>query len=407
MKLLLVKEDDLATTRLTADHRMVREPRRPVEKLDEKYHDRFDSDTLFYDAFYDETRGETICIGPSLWNLYDPMRSGTCLLETAGNKSPVPFYIADKIRVGTATVLAKTSPGDTLLFESQEIGTVRIKVGESRNGFFTDLRVMQTMVRYDQLQWIVDWAAFHARVHKVNGILIYNHRSANFTSEQLLEALSAVEGLEAAAVVDWNFKRGPRGVVKGPLRWGPDAKFCQHGGIEHARQNFLRNAEAVLLCDVDELVICGGDRTVFELAHESSYGYVQFDGLYVNGPKSLWDLPCAERRHSQATTRAKSSEYFCCPRKYAVIPKRLSPDLQWTIHDVPGLPAEKFYLPRIQFRHFRHLNENWLAPRGWLEGPCIEDNILARDYQKVGWSNDATASEAATAGLDQIVSRRA
>ncbi|MEU4454305.1 hypothetical protein AB0F44_23445 [Nocardioides sp. NPDC023903] len=64
-----------------------------------------------------------------------------------------------------------------------------------------------------------------------------------------------------------------------------DSDFCQSGGFEHARQNYLSLAAGVIDADVDELVI--PERSIFELADEHSA--VEYGGVWVAGAREEHD----------------------------------------------------------------------------------------------------------------------
>lgn len=341
---------------------------RPSSMRQRDYDQRFDSDTLFYDVFEAE-RGIRL-VGPPLLNLRDAVNSAS-FLTAEGVQQRVEFNELD--RTHSALAPRVSSSAVSLQLESLDL---TVAVGPSYTELFSGRKVLLTKSKNNRLEWIRDWAAFHVQQHGVDAVLLYDNGSTDYNCEDVLRALSGIEGLNLAIVVDWPFKFGPQGGDWEGLRNAPwDSDFCEYGILEHARRRFLNNASAVVSLDVDELVISESDRNLFEVLEASDSGAISYEGLWIETTTDIKDR----------VPRFGDFLYFdsnrgASTKKWSVDPTRTRTAVQWKTHRVEGTEMES--AGEVRHRHFMGINSNWKRDRTNLTsvvpGRHVRDELLSK-----------------------------
>jgi hypothetical protein len=247
-----------------------------------------------------------------------------------------------------------------------------IEVQPNLCGLFRDKRVLFTKSKDNDLNWIRDWAYFHARAHGTNAVLLYDNASRRYASDEVREVLSRVPGLDVAIVVDWPYKFGPQGVEG---HW--DSDFCEYGIMEHARHRFLALAEGVINADIDELVFTEDGSSVYERMRASPAGFVLYPGVWIESVKS--GAASFSRRHADFLYRREAVPEAA--PKWTVAPRRCPLATQWRTHHITGMNADRESSRGISYWHFRGISTNWKEVR-WqdaLPGPeDVFDSRLAR-----------------------------
>ena len=210
-----------------------------------------------------------------------------------------------------------------------------------------------TLSKDNRLEWIAFWAQWYVQRHGADARVVYDNGSTAYSSEELLETLSAVPGLRVAMVVEWPFPYGP---VATPLYDIWDSNYAQHGALEHARWRLLRRAAGFMNADIDELAIDPGGQSVFEAAVRSPTGVVALPGTTVHtAPGSRLDPP----RFTDAYWVGKSREEDAL--KWCAVPPRLPQFAQLTTHEVLGVSPSGSSDHRIW--HFYSITTGWAATR--------------------------------------------
>ncbi|MFJ2759463.1 glycosyltransferase [Nocardioides sp. NPDC087217] len=324
----IVRIDRVAPLVLAADAPVKRTPPRPEHMRQADYLEKFDDTTVFYDVF--EDHGDVVLVGPPLLNLELDVPSGSVVRDFKKVlRARVDLTQADAVRAAGLEVTP---------------------VGHSDLGLFRGRRVLMTMSKDNDPSWIRDWATYYAQVHGTDAVLVYDNGST-YGPEAVREALTGIEGIEIAVVVDWPFKYGPQ--AGSGVYW--DSDFCQSGGFEHARQKYLGLAAGVINADVDELVV--SERSIYELADE--HGAVEYGGVWIAGAREDHDgLVYSNYPFLEADAPA-------CPTKWTVVPSKL-PDTAWFgVHSV--FEAQPTHLDTVSYRHFRAVATSWKYNRGETE----------------------------------------
>lgn len=352
-------------------HRFRLPPRKTsLRKAD--YEDKFDFLTLFCDVFWDKSYNFAHIICPKLWNLWGDLDlrffgipSGR---ECVGRFREGSYYDHIEIR-GLQGAKSLRISGEGIKLD--------IAIQPSMCDYFQGRRVVFAMSQNNELEWITDWAEFYVHEHGADGILIYDHQTTIYSSDEIETALRRKLPEEVrVAVVRWPFPYGVFDVREEEGQKIFDSCYCQCTIFEHARWRFLQESHSVVNADIDELVICDGGRSIFQLTEESSTGYLQFSGH--------WILP---RRREAAVGRQKHSDFVWLERhphnitqmKWAVVPSRCIPEGQWTTHLIfemnPDVRSGKVHL-----KHFMGINTNWTADRIFAKCARGEAHLEAK-YQ--------------------------
>ncbi|MGP6086837.1 hypothetical protein [Antarctobacter jejuensis] len=329
---------DFATLSLTGSG-LTRTPRVRPAKRTEGYLDRFDGDTLWLDAVWHD--GAVILICPRLNNLDRTVTRAQFSLDGVAVRPKVKrYYRHTLIRLPAAQ-------------QPQTVGTrIGDWQGETQvNGPDHTLdgqNVLMTLSKDNHPDWIEDWGRFHIAQHGANAVLFVDNGSDTYGPDQIRPALERA-GFKKIVILQTPLRYGPRGLppfVNAEL-------FLQTGVLNALQFRFLQGARAVLNCDVDELVMTPG-RSVFDLAHDSRFGFVSFPGRWVHPAPEDEGRP-SHARHSHRDDPAKT-----CPPKWCVVPSGPLKGFQWRAHEMERLPfAKRFHADDAWFYHFRNITDGW------------------------------------------------
>ncbi|WP_439574517.1 hypothetical protein [Phreatobacter sp.] len=371
---------------------MRRLPVRPAEHRPPDFDDKFDADTLFYDAFHDSD-GRVVLLGPPFLNLEPAVRAMQVTALPSG--SACRFELRNWNRHGQ--VLVQAPPGTTGLDLSLPIGAVSVAISPGETDVFAGRRVMFTLSRNNRLAWIKDWLRFARDVHGADAALIYDNGSTAYRPEALRDAIAGVDGIAVARVVSWPFRYGPQG-LDATRFW--DSDFCQLGVMEHARRRFLTRAAGAQNADIDEMLLTRTGRSVFEAAASDPFGVARYDGRWVSAPAM------GTRRQRQPTHRDHrftlkkkpvrrygilTADAHACPPKWTVVPARIPDRVQWSVHAFGRWLPGRRKSSDFSYRHFMAITDNWKYQRSGSEGTdpaqtFEPDGDLASHFEAVDWS---------------------
>lgn len=349
---------------------------RPLKERQRDYVEKFDYKTLFYDIF--ESGDRIRFSGPPLRNL-EPIFQIARYTTFGRSRTDVPeFRQAWKTQNSSfASGARKNGPAATrqIAIEAGQLEIVT-DIQTDDNYIFDNKKVLFTLSKNNDLTWIRDWAKFYSSIHGVNAILFYDNGSDAYKSEEILDVLSRIDGIDTAVVVNWPFKYGPGGTTG--TNW--DSDYCQYSAIEHARWRFLQRAAGALNNDIDELVVSNDGRSVFDWLAESKSGAIAYAGRWILNVGNGDGTPLhSDFRYSNPSVPA-------CTKKWCVDPRRMPQDVQWNVHSFgSGFSADS---PEgISHRHFVGINSNWKRNRTTAEvfDPAIHelDKPLSAAFDRV------------------------
>ncbi|WP_417451844.1 hypothetical protein [Kordiimonas sp.] len=385
MGIHLLKGADLSTVRIHQGRGIQRDMPRPPDLRQEGYKDQFDFTTLFYFAARAQD-GHAHLIGPSFLNFRDHMQAGQyTVVTTGGSRTRIPAndmkWYDGQCQSGVSFPL---SPKETCLLEMNlgPLGRHDVPLPGYRGGLFAGKRVAFSMIKYDQLSWVRDWAEFYARAHGSNAILIYNNQAPNYSSRDIADALSGLAEIETVMVVDWPFKYGPQAAGTG--LW--DSVFCKTGAFQHARHALLGEAASVVNVDIDELIVHPAQESIHVAVERADFPYLRIGGIWACRSAADPSPPecLSARRHRHFLHRSSIMPRKCAP-KWALVPSACPPESQWVTHTVrnwAGLPSEH---SEFCFRHFRDLNSGWKGKRSSLPRKQFLDDEAIAIYSTIDW----------------------
>lgn len=338
---------------IPSDVPLSRRAPRPLDKRQDHYVERFDYKTIFYDIY--RSGDQVIFSGPPLLNFDSLVRVAKISLfgkERIDTPKLETLWKTQRSSIQLNPLEAHGAASDGFEFE---VGRLKSggRVQPDENGIFKGLKVLFTMSKNNNLEWIKDWATFYHKIHGVNAVLIYDNGSTDYTTDELVAVLRSIEGIEAAVVVDWPFKYGPGGI--NAQTW--DSDYCQYSAIEHARRRFLKYCQGVVSVDIDELVVTDDERSVFDHLSASKSGALLFEGRWIeNVTDVVGRLP-----------KFTDYQYFDvnvapATRKWVLDPMRVPEQYQWNVHSfakgfIPDHPVG------VSHRHFVGINSNWKKDR--------------------------------------------
>lgn len=303
----------LAPTGLTR-HSRLHQRYRP-----EGYEAGFDQLTLWYDALVNTTTITLIC--PRLNNLWPLLRTATWRINGTPIAPP-----SRRLRHARHELLIFNLPPsiDTpqnltvQIADTPEIGSL---LSPPQHHWFARTNAGFVMSRDNDLQWIEDFCRYHHRLHAMNALFVIDNGSTRYTEQAVAEAASR-GGIATVAVLSAPFPYGPRG--RKP--YARAEKYLQTALFNLLRLRFLGEANAVLNCDLDELLHTPGT-TIFQLAQNSRLGYVRLPGewRYSHPDSPTPTLHSAHRFQS-------SQEGQACPTKWCLLPQGPLAGYSWDTH---------------------------------------------------------------------------
>ena len=370
--------------------RLRREPTRPAALRDDKFDAQFDATTLFFDAFQCGD-GRVVLLGPPLFNLapaFAAMR-----IQALPSQALCAFEIRHLDR--HMQIWVSAPPATDRLRFSGPLGEFEVAVAPAVPSPFRGRRVIFTLSKDNEIEWIRDWIRFNRDIHGADAVLIYDNDSSRYTAAELLAAVRSVGGIAAAAVVHWPFRYGPQGTLARGL-W--DSDFCQLGAWEHARRRFLGDARSAMNSDIDELVLCEESASIFDRAERSRFGIVRYAGRWVVATETRdrgrlprhRDFDIALRPQMQRTRLLLKRDVVACFPKWTLVPGRVPERTQWKVHTIGGWLPARLKTRDASFRHFREIGGNWKYERTVRESfdPArhVKDDALRRALDRVNWS---------------------
>ncbi len=389
---------------------MRREPTRPVERRVDNFTEKFDATTLFFDALFSHRADQVLLLGPPFSNLLPAIENASF--------TALPSRVKCEFRTRTmdrhSQVWISVPSGTRQIVLEGQFGRVEVTPGNNLSGLFEGKRVLVTLSKNNELEWIKDWVRYNRDIHGANAVLFYDNQSTAYSPKDIIQALAEISGLEQVCVVPWPFKYGPVGI--GYLDYW-DSNFCQYGSLEHARWMFLQRAESVLNTDVDELVVSKRGESIFKAAESAWSGMVAFRGVWVFGFDDKTRRGTVQRPirytdfdyYLEPTSRrylglCKVTDVFPTPggllnTKWAVVPSKCPVNAQWAVHSIyswRGLYTQMSIDSGFLYRHYREINDNWrgltadwqldrLQREAFDPKRFLYDSLARKSLERVAW----------------------
>ncbi|SDK69591.1 capsule biosynthesis protein CapZ [Streptomyces indicus] len=329
---------------LPAGSALRREPPRDPADRQADYLEKYDSRTLFYDAF---RHGEDVWLsGPPLNNLREELEKADWRVDGVDVRGSVS--LSDWGRTQRSRIVGAGSGRHLSLDLGDEKFSAVIAPDDSE--LFAGQRTIITKSKDNDLVWIKDFLHYYHIVHGVTGVVFYDNNSTKYSPRDVADAISSVDGITTAVIVAWNYPWGPNA---GPNNvW--DSDYCQYSLMEHGRFRYLSRAAGVINADIDELVLTNDARPVFDHVAESEVGAVTYAGHWIAKATPEPMNPARQRRFVDYRHRSKGTTTV----KWTVLPHMLDPrTTQWRVHSVVGAGSERS--EEIHHRHYQGVNNGW------------------------------------------------
>ncbi len=349
----------LSTTVLPAPFGLWRDLPPRAEDPDHPGWQRYDRDTLIYDAVHLPGENLVRVYLPRTYNLSGIVRGASFLID--GRPAPKPRHRTNR-RFETLDFSVGARAPSVVTMKTDRLGEISTQVARGDGDLFAGRNVLYTMLSNERLEWIRDWMSFHRKEHGADAVLIAHNVTEAYTSAELEDAIRSVPGFRAAEVITV------------PLPWGPshrekgvdDGKFLQTTLLNLARDRFLMRARAVLNCDVDELVVRTGDRSIFDAADR--WGYATFWGK--------WYYPAGSIDHPRhADHRLFDPGQKRCPTKFVFRPDSLLGRRCLSVHSLERL-NRRIFAERSEFSfiHCWSVSNSWkFDRRSTMRQNLVED----------------------------------
>jgi len=354
---------DFSPVTLAEGSSLGRRPKLPGRKRPAAFHDAFEDRVLFYDAFRHADGTRALLVGPPPLNLAEAFNSAR--FEALPTREKLSPRRHESLSVA---VWEMETPRDTTairLHLANEVYDIVLRPNLAEN--FAGRRILTNLNRDNDVEWIEEWARYHARHHGADAVVMFDNGSRRYSPNDIAERLASVPGLVSIAVTSWPHKYGP---VDPAVRVNPYwPRFLQIAALSVALRRFAPAAAGLMNCDIDEL-LAPGEGPVFDQLANSRFGLIRFKGRWVP-PVAAPGAP-SQRTHRHYPFRD--------PRRGRVSPGKwcLDPRRDWIagdlgvhpyMHWIEGRPfAARFYNRRRFFWHFEALNTGWKDARAKGEG---------------------------------------
>lgn len=266
--------------RLPVDSPYWRHPPRSTEMQDICYLSQFDYSTIWYDVFYSAMNELVIAVGPSLRNIREFYEnSNFSIRSNSSSIKTVP--VIDQIDRCDRHYFSVPNGKWNIINIKGPLGEYRIPIGENLCNLFQGKKVLFSRQKNNKLEWIVDWINIYKNLHDINALLLFDNNSDVYSSQELLQYISAYVDIDVCCVVHFPFLYGPQGgtynkklasIYKEGVPW--DSDYLDYGILEVAHQRFLATAKSVVFCDIDEIIIGRDDINIPSILQGKNNAYI-------------------------------------------------------------------------------------------------------------------------------------
>ena len=349
---------------LPADGALLRDHVRPEARRSDHYLERYDRTTLWYDCVYLADRGSYLFTAPRFLNLWAPFRRGLAIDGRPVRRLRRRTWLrCEQVEV--------TAPRGTLSLDLGD-GRVPVPARDATGAGFAGLNCLVAVNKNNALDWIADWAGYHARAHGAEGVVLFDNGSTAYAPEAIAERLATVPGLARAVVFRAPYPYGPG---DRSLRHEVSPRFFQTAMLNLARRDPLSRARAVLSIDIDEVILppaaaVGG--SVFDAACRHWLGLVTIQGSWVH-PAADTGGPVGQGAHHWREDPDRATN-----QKWAIRPGGPMDRFGWGVHRVDEV-FQNLLTRQDRFRllHCRGTSTGWKARRFDAPAKLVRDPDLA------------------------------
>ncbi len=338
----------------------------PERYRDDYFHTQHDSHTLAYDAVRLSNGTDVLITCPELENFWPLLRDG---LRVNG----VPARGLKRQLVGQCEHVRLRAPNGSALSVRLDDWEAELPVRASESDAFRGRKVIATLSRNNDLEWISAWARYHARAHGADAVVLYDNNSDSYGLNEVADALDSVKELSVVRVIGTPYLFGDGVNAGGKAYW---MYPLQNSILNITRLDMGAASEAVLNCDIDELVISKTGSSVFDAARSALRRGVKIRGSYVF-PDIPDPIPMPQYEHIR-----RADPNRACQNKWCARPAGLFSRVDgWTnYHEYGGdwmrrLIGRPRPHPDFELAHCVRTSTGWYPERFSIEFP----KALARD----------------------------
>lgn len=262
-----------------------------------------------------------------------------------------------------------------------------LAVGHDLSEHFAGRRVLFTMSKDNDLDWIAEWARWHARRHGTDAIVLFDNGSSRYDIAEVEDTIASSSGIRTRCVVDWSGRYGETdtAVSKDPYY----VLFLQVSSMSVALRRFSAAAHGILNCDIDELVEAPRDVDIYTLANTARQGLVVMRGVFIEANIERGSPGGARTHRHYLMRRSNPSAAASRPKKWVLDPKRTwveNLDVHPYMHWIHGRPWFGKSSPEgVLYYHFRAINTNWKEDRSRPSeaGDLMRDEQLAAAFARL------------------------
>jgi len=351
---------DVALSPVFVDPRLnrARTPVLPAVARGREFEVRFDHLTLFYDVFRENGETSILAIGPHLPSHFDPDVDVQFCDLVSGERLNAT-YLPSRGHIHGDMYRIMANAGTSSLHVSFGNQHAIVAVQPNLSLLFAGRRVLTNRGQNDPIEWLVDWAWFHAREFGFDAIVHYDNGSTAYRAEDVRHALARVPGIEVVVVLPWPYPMEPPHAsipATGELFWHQlKDRWAESARLEHQRRRFLERAEMVLVADTDELIIQRNPRLkIDDLFANTEVAWVRFTSEIVVNTADLPD----RLLHHRDLYWLRDEAAFKTP-KYLVKPDRCPDEARWWLHDIAWAPGVDVSPDDYFVAHFIALTTGW------------------------------------------------
>ncbi|WP_109316275.1 hypothetical protein [Pseudovibrio ascidiaceicola] len=344
-----------------------------------EHRDKYDTTTLFYDVFRSHDCQHIILIGPKPIGYEKELSAAKFFLE--GKKLKAKQRKLKRVHEIWIKVPANKEIA-SLVMEINNI-QVELKVAQETSSRFKGKRVLSTLCVDTPIPWILDWIKFHAVNHGANAVVLFENSIGLDHAQNIHRAIEDADlGIEYE-------------IVHAPFKYGPpyphEIKFLQRSILQLVRWKYVQTSEALLFCDIDELIICDDGQSIFDHVQKSFLGYYMLRGTWIEPATQLAPEKLASienRRHFmfQHTSNPPSKTN----PKWVAVPSRIPRGMQFKAHGIRPEPKHQAlfhpffsrlrpFLKAGRMCHFWSINTSWAKDRQNIEAVDPKKHVLHKD----------------------------
>ncbi len=328
------------------------------------YDDRYDFQTFVYDCFWDSGAREVWLLCPRLLNF----RTLVDEMEFQVDGEPHKRVKVENLSRGTAIRLKGLKKPPSVVNFKHERVSGELTVHSELFEHFEGLNAVFSINKNNRLEWIQDWLTFYHRMHGLEAVVLADNGSTDYTAQDLLDAMAAVDGIKAACVIPAPFPFGPN--AEGQVNTA--SLFLQRTMGELTRKRLLGRARAVLSVDIDELFWSRSGQSVFDATVASEAGYLRANAEWVYADPAKLNGPARHCDHEflSGTLNHQDKRMPKANRKWCVDPQGSMKGEQWLTH---FLGSQKDPVdPDFLMLHCRQVSTSWKHDRSTLDDIELE-----------------------------------